>query len=66
MRALTGLVLVLSLAGCELVADFDRGKIPQPHRDAGRTGAAGSDTGKPPADDAATPNDGGEEADAGH
>lgn len=27
-------VLALSLAGCELVADFDRNKIPEPERDA--------------------------------
>jgi hypothetical protein len=51
--------LVLALMGCELVADFDRSKIPLP--DAGATDAAAPrpDSGEPPEEDA------GDEADAG-
>jgi hypothetical protein len=61
MFATRTLVLVsvcCALCGCELVANFDRGKIPIAHhdagardagRDAGKTDAAASDAGSPDA-----------------
>jgi len=66
------LALMLScsvLAGCELIADFDRSKIPEaPDRDAGfldaapPPGDAASDTGAP---DATETEDAGSDDDAG-
>ena len=64
------LMLVCStLAGCELVANFDRGKIPQAHpdagkRDAGPKGDAGMPSDAAPPTDAEALDDGGSPGDA--
>jgi len=62
-RAVALLAIAVSLlAGCELVADFDRSKIPTP--DAG----PGADGGEMPVDDAGAPDsaiDAGGDEDAG-
>jgi hypothetical protein len=65
---LTPLLICFALAGCELVADFDRSKIPQTRMDAGHR----SDAGRGPdsqvsdaasmLDAAATDDDGGQDA----
>jgi len=39
LRTLWLLAIVLGLLGCELVADFDRTKIPRTHADAGPDGS---------------------------
>jgi hypothetical protein len=73
MRLVICLLLLLGSAGCELVADFDRSKIPVAHRDAGPARDAGhaadaSDgaMNMPTSRDAAAAgDDGGAESDAG-
>lgn len=57
-RSLLILVLGFALGGCELVANFDRSKIPSAHPDAGKRDA-GHVT------DAGTPRDAASEEDAG-
>ena len=63
--ALAALALACATAGCELVADFDRDKIPEPPRDASfdedaSFGNPSRDAGK---DAAPSDDDGGETSD---
>jgi hypothetical protein len=62
-------LLCFALAGCELVANFDRSKIPQAHADAGKHDAgskvdAGTAADAAPPADAETLDDGGSPGDA--
>lgn len=59
------MLLCVALSGCELVADFDRSRIPE--SDAGKVDAPSEnipeDAGKPPIEDSAVPNE--DDADGG-
>ena len=63
------MLICSALAGCELVANFDRGKIPQAHPDAGKHDAGPTRDAGTAADaaapaDAAALDDGGSPGDA--
>ncbi|MDD9933594.1 MAG: hypothetical protein OXT09_08325 [Myxococcales bacterium] len=61
---LLALLLVAGLSGCELVADFDRDKIPVDRPDGGGAmDASMEDAAAPPEEDAAAPEDAGNGSD---
>jgi hypothetical protein len=61
MRPLIALLIALCVlvSGCELIADFDRGKIPLEGVDAGPDGGGGDGDGDGDDDAGAEPTDGG-------
>ncbi len=60
---LLALLLVAGLSGCELVADFDRDKIPVDRPDGGAPMDASMEDAAAPAEDAAAPEDAGNGSD---